>query len=122
MTSKITPQIFNGDWQLIISETLSCIPSQGLQVYVPITSEKNALFKFVFKSTDDPKKRDASVDQEGNNLTFTLINFLNLLGASLSNPFRFSIGKDNFLLQLYGISTGEDILCLTISVFKEKHA
>ena len=120
MITKITPKIFNGDWQLIISETLSCIPSQGLQVYVPVTNERTAIFTFIFKSTQTTEK-DVKVDQVDNNLTFTLTNFLNSLGASLSDPFKFHIGKDNFFLQLYGITTGQDILCLTISIFKEKN-
>ncbi len=122
MIGKIIPQIFNGNWQLMVSETLSCVPSRGLQVYIPITNEKNAIFNFVFKAADDQKRRNVSVDQVDNNLTFTLTNFLSSLGASLSNPFNFSIGKDKFLLQLYGLSTGGDILCLTISLFKEKNA
>lgn len=121
MAAKITPQIFNGNWQLIISETLSCVPSQGLQMLVPISHGKNAMFKFVFKSTDNASEKDVEIEQAANDLTFTLENFVNSLGTSLSDPFKFHIGKDNFFLQLYGISTGPDILCLTISIFKEGH-
>lgn len=106
MISKITPQIFNGDWQLLISETLSCIPSRGLQVHIPMTNKKNAIFKFVFQSAEDQNVRNFSIDQVDNDLTFTLTNFLNFRGASLSKPFKFNIGNDKFFLQLYGISTG----------------
>jgi hypothetical protein len=122
MTTKITPQIFNGNWQLIISETLSCIPSQGLQMHVPVSPGKSAIFTFVFNSTTNPSDRDVNIDQFGENLTFTFTNFSTSLGASLLDPFRFHVGDDNFFLQLYGISTGQDILCLTISIFKEKYA
>lgn len=121
MIPKIVPKIFNGTWQLILSETLSCIPSQGLEIYVPINNEKNAIFKFIFKTIDNKKLKDAHVNQTDNILTFTLTNFLNSLGATLSDPFKFNIGKDNFLLQLYGISARSDVLCLTISIFKEKN-
>lgn len=91
-------------------------------MHVPISHEKSAIFKFAFTSTATLSERDVSIDQTENDLTFTLTNFLNSFGASLSDPFRFHIGEDNFILQLYGISTGQDILCLTISIFKEKHA
>ncbi len=120
MIPKIIPRIFNGPWQLILSETLPCIPSQGLEIHVPINNEKNAIFKFVFETLDNSILKNASVNQADNTLIFTLTNFLNSLSSSLSDPFKFTIGEDHFFLQLYGTSTGYDVLCLTIAIFRER--
>ena len=83
-----------------------------------MTPEKTAEFHFVFKTDPDSSKRGLATFQEGDVLTFTLTNFLSSLGASLSQPFEFNIGADKYFLQIYGNSSGEDSLCLTISVFR----
>lgn len=120
--SKVIPKIFNGDLQLIISETFCCAPSKGIQVILPITSEKNLIFKFVFKIDRALSDRNIEVLQEDSELKFVLTNFVNSLGTSLSSPFSFNIGKENFSMQIFGIASSEDIICFTISVFKGKNA
>lgn len=87
-------------------------------MHILVTPEKSVQFNFVFKSDPDDSKKGLETLQEGDTLTFILTNFLNSLGASLSQPFEFSIGADKFFLQIYGASSGEDSLCLTISVFR----
>ena len=92
----------------------------GVQVHIPVTPEKTAKFHFVFKTDPDCSKRGLATFQEGDVLTFTLTNFLSSLGASLSQPFEFNIGADKYFLQIYGNSSGEDSLCLTISYLEDK--
>jgi hypothetical protein len=118
--NKITPIIFNGDWQLIMSETLCCDPTHELLLLLPITSEKNIPFRFLFKTNANTTDKGINIFQERDTLVFTLTNFLHALGASLANSFEFKIGDDPFYLQLYGISTGESLLCLTISIFRKR--
>lgn len=118
--SKIIPQIFNGNAELLISETFCCSPSQGIKIHIPITQEKNSIFEFSFIRDDNYTNREIKVSSDGANLQFILINFSNQLGASLSTPFNFQVGKENFSLQIFGISPGDDILCFTISIFKKK--
>ena len=119
--SKVLPKIFNGNLQLVISETLCCVPTNGIQIHIPITTEKNAIFKFIFNSDPISSIRNVEVSQKDDNVIFVLTNFLNSLGASLSTPFKFKVGKDIFFLQFYGVSTGENILCFTFSIFKEEN-
>lgn len=116
--NKIIPKIFNGNLELVLSETLCCNAKDGVQVHIPVTSEKVAQFHFIFETDSDASKRGCKTTQEGEVLIITLTNFLNSLGASLSKPLEFCIGEDKFFLQFYGSSTGADYLCLTISVFK----
>ncbi|MFA6915050.1 MAG: DUF6864 domain-containing function [Parachlamydiales bacterium] len=116
--NKITPEIFNGSLELVLSETVCCNPKYGLQVHIPVTSEKIAQFHFRFESDSDPSKKGCATSQEGEVLIITLTNFLSSLGASLSKPLEFCIGDDKFFLQFYGAASGSDCLCLTISVFK----
>lgn len=115
---RITPTIFNGSNQVILSETICCNPKLGVQVRLPITNENWVEFRFVFQSDSDLKK-GATIFQEGNILTFTLINFLGAFGSSLLQPYEFRIGEDKFFLQIYGASPGQNSLCMTISILKE---
>lgn len=116
--NKIVPKIFNGDLQLILSETFCCDPTRGVRIHIPVTMEKDTVFSFVFKSDSDRSNRSIQTNQEGNTLTFFVTNFLNTFGASLTNFFEFKIGPDQFFLQIYGTSTSEIALCLTVSIFK----
>lgn len=116
--NKITPKIFNGSLELVLSETVCCNPKHGLQVHIPVTSEKTAQFHFRFESDSDSSKKGCATSQDGDVLTLILTNFLGSFGASLTNPLEFCIGEDKFFLQFYGAASGSDCLCLTISVFK----
>lgn len=89
-------------------------------LHIPITPQKTAEFHFIFQSDSDNSKRGINTSQKGNILTFTLTNFLTASGASLSKPFEFNIGVDKFFLQLYGASSGDEVLCLTLSIFRGK--
>ena len=116
--NRITPKVVNGASDLIVSETFCCNPKLGVQIQLPITQDKTAEFHFIFQKDSDGANRSVQTTQNGNILTFVLTNFLSALGASLSHPFEFGIGTDKFFLQLYGVSPGEESLCLTISIFK----
>jgi hypothetical protein len=115
---RITPKIFNGDSELILSETFCCDSSKRVCVQLPITPGKIVDFYFDFKADEDKSNRSVQVNQNENTLTFTLLNFANALGASLSKPFEFGIGRDRFFLQICGMPTGEQTLCLTVSIFR----
>jgi hypothetical protein len=115
---RIIPKIFNGDSELILSETFCCDSSKSVCVQLPITPGKIVDFYFDFKIHEDKSNRSVRINQTENTLTFTLLNFANTLGTSLSNPFEFGIGNDRFLLQIYGVSAGQKTLCLTISIFR----
>lgn len=117
--NKTIPKIFNGSSQLVISETFCCNPNHGIKIYLPITPEKTATLQFEFKSDSDTSKRGVETSQEKNMLTITLINFLHPVGSTLTKPLELNIGNDRFSLQIYGSSAGQELLCLTISLFKE---
>lgn len=116
--NKIQPKIFNGGWQLVMSETVCCNPSLELEVHIPVTPESVTMFRFVFITDSDLSKSNLHTTNEGNTVTFTLTNFLKQFGAFL-NPFEFSIGADRYFLQMHGMSASSELLNLTISIFKE---
>jgi hypothetical protein len=118
--NKITPKIFNGSLQLVLSETLCCNASHGIQVHVPITVDKTVEFHFVFNTDADLSLQSCTASQKGDVLTISLTNFLSPFGAALTQPFEFTIGEDKFFLQIYGASAGTDCLCLTVSIFREQ--
>lgn len=116
--NKIQPKIFNGGWQLVMSETICCNPSRDLEVHIPVTPENVTKFRFVFETDSDSQKSSLQTTSEENTVVFTLTNFLRQLGAFL-NPFEFSIGPDKYFLQMHGMSASSELLNLTISIFKE---
>ncbi len=118
--NRIIPKIFNGTRQLVISETFCCDPNQDVRIFLPITQEKTAELRFEFKSDADASNRHVEISKKENILILTLTNFLNTLGAALTKPVELNIGKDRFSLQIYGTSTGKEMLCLTLSLFKEE--
>lgn len=119
--NKVIPKIFNGDLELILSETVTCMPSMGIQIHIPITNEKITIFKFTFIKDEARTTGNVQVSKEGDDIVFSLTNFLNPLGAAFSHPFKFHVGNETFLMQIYGVSTGEDIVFLNVSIFKEKN-
>lgn len=120
--NKIQPKIFNGGWQLVMSETVCCNPSRELEVHLPVTPESVTMLRFVFITDSNLSKSNLHTTNEGNNegntVTFTLTNFLKQFGAFL-NPFEFSIGADRYFLQMHGMSASRELLNLTISIFKK---
>jgi hypothetical protein len=114
---RVTPKIFNGDLQLIVSETLCCNPKFGVQIYLPVTVGRSIKIAFVFNENVDKSKKNCDISQDNEGLSISMDNFLAPHGASLSKPLGFAIGEDKFLIQLYGCSTADDCLCLTVSIF-----
>ncbi len=120
--AKIIPTIFNGKYQLLISETFCCIPSLGIRLNIPISNNKFSNFEFDFYLNEKQQNRSVQVNQIKSDLYFALTNFFNPLGTAFIEPFKFKIGEENFLLQIYGTSIHNDFLNLTISIFKELNA
>lgn len=115
--TRIQPKIFNGNWLLVMTETICCNPSKGLEVHIPITPEIITKFKFEFLTDAKLSSGMKVVNNEGL-VIFTLTNFLMSLGAFL-NPFEFKIGSDKYFLQMHGMANNNELLNLTISMFKE---
>ncbi len=118
--NKVVPKIFNDDSELVLSETVSFTPSKGLTIHIPTAQESMSIFEFSFIKDEKSSIANAEIKASGNNLVFTLTNFLNSLGAAFSQPFTFHINKEKFEMFIYAISTGEDVICLTISIFRHK--
>lgn len=116
--NRIQPKIFNGGWQLVMSETICCNPSRGLEVHIPVTPENITKFQFVFITDAESSNARLHTVTKENAVIFTLTNFLMQLGAFL-NPFEFKIGSDKYFLQMHGMSASSELLNLTISIFKE---
>lgn len=117
--NRIQPKIFNGGWQLVMSETICCNPSRGLEVHIPVTPEIWSYFQFIFITDAESSNSKLHISTKENDVIFTLTNFLMDLGASLLNPFEFKIGSDKYFLQMHGISKNSELLNLTISIFKD---
>ena len=116
---RVVPKILNGTRHLVISESFCCDPNQNVSIFLPITPEKSVELRLEFEFDEDSSIRRVDISKTDDILIIKLNNFLNSLGTSLTNPLELTIGKDRFSLQMYGSSTNRDMLCLTISLFKE---
>ena len=129
MLNRVIPNIHNGHRQLILTETLSFMPNDGLIITIPTLNESTGIqsnitlqFTFINKEAEPISVKQSA---ENNTLLLTFVNFNNSLGAGNTTPFFFNFGNVQYSLLIFTKSLTnkenpkDTVYTMTFSIYSE---
>lgn len=102
MVNRVIPRILNGNKELVLTETLSFLPKEGLKIIIPTLdlpsgkqSELTLKFTFIDKAGESPSIKQSV---ENNILSVLFINFNDTFGIGTTVPLSFTFGGSQYHL------------------------